>query len=440
MENCLEDYRPYTKQAEFHALSARERLFMAGNQLGKTVAGAFECAMHLTGKYPDWWDGKRFKAPPSGWACGETGEVVRDTVQRLLLGRLGNFGTGAIPKADLTAVSSALGTPGLVGTVRVRHVSGGESQITFKSYNQGRQKFQGETLDFVWFDEEPPQDIYTEGLTRTNATKGIVWLTFTPLLGMSDVVSRFLMEESKDRDVVQMTIDDAEHYSAEDRERIIASYPVHEREARTKGTPIMGSGRVFPVEESAISTEAIQIPPHWPRIVGIDFGWDHPTAAVDLAWDRDTDTVYVTATYRRREQPVPIHASAIKPWGDWKPVAWPHDGLQHDKGSGEELANQYRKEGLAMLPEKATFEDGGNSVEAGVSDMLTRMQTGRMKVFAHLNDWFEEFRMYHRKDGLIVKERDDLMAATRYAVMMLREAKTKPARHAPIKINTSWIE
>ncbi|MGL4395035.1 MAG: DNA packaging protein, partial [Hyphomicrobium sp.] len=118
---------------------------------------------------------------------------------------------------------------------------------------------------------------------------------------------------------------------------------------------------------------------------------------------------------------------AIRAWGDWIPVAWPHDGLQHDKGSGEQLAEQYRAQKLNMLTEKATHAEGGNGVEAGVMDMLERMETGRFKVFRGLNDWFEEFRLYHRLDGKIVKERDDLMSATRYGVMMLREAKTQPS-------------
>jgi hypothetical protein len=76
------------------------------------------------------------------------------------------------------------------------------------------------------------------------------------------------------------------------------------------------------------------------------------------------------------------------------------------------------------------------SVEAGLMDMLQRMQSGRFKVFNHLNDWFEEFRLYHRKDGKVVKEGDDLMAATRYAIMMLRFASTKIAYdkfRAPIR-------
>jgi hypothetical protein len=80
-----------------------------------------------------------------------------------------------------------------------------------------------------------------------------------------------------------------------------------------------------------------------------------------------------------------------------------------------------------MLYTHAQFEDGSVSVEAGLMDMLTRMQTGRFKVFKHLNDWWDEFRLYHRKDGRVVKEGDDLMSATRYALMMLRFASTKAA-------------
>ena len=224
-----------------------------------------------------------------------------------------------------------------------------------------------------------------------------------------------------------MTIDDAEHYTPEQRAEIIASYPPHEREARVKGIPSMGSGRVFPIEEAQIVIEPIQIPGHWPQIVGIDFGWDHPFAACRVAWDRDADCIYLTHEYAQREATPVIHAAAIKGWGPWLPVAWPHDGLQHDKGSGESLAEQYRAQGLNLLLEKATFLDGGNGVEAGVMDMLDRMQTGRWKVFSTCGGWLQEFRLYHRLDGLIVKERDDRISASRYAMMMLRYAITKPS-------------
>jgi hypothetical protein len=224
-----------------------------------------------------------------------------------------------------------------------------------------------------------------------------------------------------------MTIEDAEHYTPEQRAAIIASYPEHEREARIKGIPSMGSGRVFAVPEEMVVIDPLPIPSHWPQIVGVDFGWDHPFAATRLAWDRDADVIYVTAEYAQREATPVVHSAAVKAWGSWLPVAWPHDGLQHDKGSGEALKDQYKANGLNMIAEKATFPDGSNGVEAGVIEMLDRMQTGRWKVFKTCGGWIQEFRLYHRKDGLIVKERDDRISSSRYAYMMRRFAKTRPS-------------
>lgn len=436
--NRLESYKPYAKQQEFHeaGLSFRERLFMAGNQLGKTWAGAYEMAMHLTGRYPDWWKGRRFPYAIRAMCGSESAELTRKGIQRLLIGPpeiREEWGTGTIPHDALRDTSMKQGVPDAVSSAVVRHVSGEDSVVQFNSYDQGRSKWQADTVDLVWFDEEPPLPIYSEGLTRTNATGGLVFVTFTPLLGMSEVVKRYLLDKPEGTVVTNMTIDDAEHYTPEQRAAIIASYPVHEREARAKGVPILGSGRVFPIAEDAIKVTAFPIPPHWPRIVGLDFGIDHPTAAVWLAWDRDTDTVYVTDTYRVKDASIAIHAASVKARGDWIPVAWPHDGLQRDKGSGEQLAEQYRNQGLKMLRDRATFEDGSSGVEAGVSEMLTRMQTMRLRVFAHLGDWFEEFRLYHRKDGLIVKDGDDLMSATRYALMMRRFARNHEEAGARIK-------
>ncbi len=240
------------------------------------------------------------------------------------------------------------------------------------------------------------------------------------------------------RHVTTMTIYDVDHYSDAEKANIVASYPEHEREARAKGIPTMGSGRVFPVAEDKIKVDPFPIPRHWPQIGGMDFGVDHPFAAVKLAWDKDTDCLYVTHAYRQKgghENGVwtgspAFHAAALRPWGEWVPWAWPHDGLERDKQSGETIATIYRSHHLNMCEERATHEDGTNGVEAGITEMLERMQTGRFKVFATLTEWLEEFRLYHRKDGLIVKLIDDLMSATRYAVMMRREAITKPAERS----------
>jgi hypothetical protein len=223
-----------------------------------------------------------------------------------------------------------------------------------------------------------------------------------------------------------MTIDDVQHYSTEEKARIIASYPAHELEARTKGIPALGSGRVFPIPEEQIAIELRDFPSYWPRIGGMDFGWDHPFAAVELVWDRDADCVYVSKTYRCRETTPIMHSAALRPWGKDLRWAWPRDGRRETlEGAGVALATQYKEQELEMLHEHAQFEEGSVSVEAGLMMMLDRMKSGRFKVLRHLNDWWEEFRLYHRKDGRVVKEGDDLMAATRYALMMLRYARTR---------------
>jgi phage terminase large subunit-like protein len=401
---------------------------MAANQVGKTIGGGFEAAMHATGRYPDWWDGRAFDRPTAAWVGSPTGETLRDNPQRILLGRTGQRGSGSIPKDAIIEVIPGAGVADLAGTIVVKwggggDVQAGESTIGLKSYVQGREKWQGETLDWLWFDEEPPQDIYTEGLTRTNVTQGPVWLTFTPLLGMSDVVRSYLLEKSPDRSVTVMTIEEAEHFTPEQRQQIITSYPAHERDARTKGIPILGSGRIFPVSEETITCAPFEIPDHFHRLGAMDFGWDHPFAAVELAWDGDQDIVYVIKAHRLREATPVVHAGAIRSWGEKLPWSWPRDGRRETlEGAGVALAKQYEAQGINMMPVHAQFEDKTVSVEAGLMDMLTRMETGKFKVFSSLLDWFEEFRLYHRKDGKVVKEGDDLLAATRYGVMMLRYA------------------
>ncbi len=430
-QNKLRDYSPYPKQMEFHAAGKthRERLFAAGNQLGKTLAGGAEVAMHLTGQYPDWWQGKVIHGANRWIAGSESAELTKKGLQRMLLGPPdieAEWGTGMLPKDCILDVSKRQGPVGnCVGSILIKHTSGDTSSIALQSYEQGRSRWQADTVDGVWFDEESPLDLYTEGMTRTNVTQGPIIVTFTPLLGMSDVVKRFMVDKSPGTHTTTMTISDVAHYTAEARAAILASYPEHEREARANGTPMMGAGRVFPIPESGVKIAPFNIPPHWPRIVGMDFGIDHPAAMVWCAWDRDTDTIYVYDAWRGKDHTPPMMSLIYRPRGEWIPVAWPHDGLQRDKGSGEQLAAQFRAAGVSMLEKRATFDDGTNGVEAGLQDMLARMQSRRLRVFEHLGEWFEEFRMYHRKDGLVVKKMDDLMSATRYALMMKRAAKTE---------------
>jgi phage terminase large subunit-like protein len=438
--SALKLYEPYDKQMLFHSMgkSLRERLLMAANQVGKTLCGSAEVAMHLTGKYPPWWQGKRFDRPVKFWAASKTGELTRNGVQKYLFGEAGlpeKRGTGAVPKEDILDVSLAKGVSDLFDSVMVQHYNSagtkdGVSVIRMKSYDQGREKWQAETLDGVWFDEEPPLDIYSEGLTRIATTKGITFITFTPLKGMSDVVKRFMNEPSPDRGMVTMTIEDAKHFTPEERQKVIDGYPAHEREARSKGVPIQGSGRIFVTPEEFLKTPYLNpLPRHWYYLWGMDFGIDHPFAAALLGWDKDADVLTVCHTVRMKalygQTITPLqHVQAMLPWGP-VPCAWPQDGTARES-SGETIAKQYKKHGLNMLPEHATFPDGGLSTEAGIMELDERMTVGKFKVFSHLEEWFGEYRMYHREDGEIVKIDDDLLSATRVGMMMRRYAKPLP--------------
>jgi phage terminase large subunit-like protein len=434
--NKLAHWQPYERQNDFFALGAakRERLFCAANQVGKSESAAFEMACHLTGLYPKWWEGKRFDHAIRAVAAGEGGLLVRDILQNKLLGTPGSdedFGSGMIPRNVILGKTLGHGVSNLIDTVRVRHVTGGTSTLTFKTYEAGRSKFQGLTLDAVWLDEEPDAELYSEALARLKGD-GILWLSFTPLKGYSGVVSRFLRDDSlearRDRGVVRMGLKHAEHFTDEEKARRLAGYPAHERDARAEGIPMLGSGSVWEeVVPSDISSRITitDLPDYWPKLWGIDFGIAHPFAAVLTAWDRDADVFYVIDCFRLSGGVPAVHASRMNAIARGVPVAWPHDGSTREKGSGQTLASIYKREGLLMMPTHASFPDGSISTEGGIMEMLTRMRDGRFKVASHLlaGDWGDEFRLYHRKDGEIVKVNDDLMSATRIAVMARRYGK-----------------
>ncbi|WP_336939334.1 terminase large subunit domain-containing protein [Acinetobacter modestus] len=421
----------YTKHVAFFDAGSeyRARLFMAGNRVGKTVAGSYEATLHATGLYPHWWTGKRFDHLTEGWVAGKTNETTRDIIQKELFGNVvyenGKKtvdGSGTIPKhlIDRFNIRWKSGVADFIDTVRIKHASGEWSIMGLKSYQQGRGSFEGTAKHYIWLDEEPPQEVYTECVTRTATTKGLVFITFTPLEGTTEMVDGFIKKSAEGVNfMVQAGWNHAPHLSEEDKADLLAIFPKHEHEARSQGIPYAGSGLIFPIDEKDIICEPFDIPSHWVVITGIDFGWDHPTAATALAWDRDKDTIYVFDEYKGSEKTPAQHAPHIKAMCHWSPVAWPHDGLQHDKGSGVKLKDLYAEAGLNMLDKNATFDDGSNGVEAGLMMMLTMMEEGRWKVFNTCEHWLEERRGYHREKGKIVKLKDDVISSSRYALMMI---------------------
>lgn len=165
---------------------------MAANRIGKTSAGVYETVLHLTGRYPDWWTGKRFDTAIKAWAASDTSKTVRGVIQEKLYGPVSTPGTGFIPGDALVHRTTKAGIADAVDTIYVKHVSGGTSSVQLKSYQEGRESFQADTVHWILFDEEPSLSIYSEGLMRTMTTNGQVVLVFTPLQGLSEVVLSFL--------------------------------------------------------------------------------------------------------------------------------------------------------------------------------------------------------------------------------------------------------
>lgn len=436
-ENRLSVFQPYPWQRDFLKSSAdcSQTLLMAANRVGKTYTGAVNIAYHATGRYPEWWRGHRWDGPITIWAVGVSAESTRDILQRELLGEPGNpeaMGTGMIPKDCVGTTVRKPQVPNAYQSVQVKHhtdgVFDGWTVIHFKAFEQGESKFMGSSVHEIWLDEQPPDSLFGQCITRTANTGGHVTMTFTPEDGVTQVVAQFTQNIKPGQRLIGATWDDAPHLTEKVKTQLMAAYGEHERDMRTKGIPLFGSGPVFPIPESEIAIDPFEIPDFWPMIAAVDFGWDHPTAIVWLRWDRDTDTVYVVDEYRKRKETVAFHATALisKPSC---PVVWPHDGMKHETGSGISMADQYRQHGVNMLPQHFTNplapgEKGmGNyKVEPGINALIERMQTGRFKVFRTCNEWFDEYRMYHRENGKIVAVADDLMSATRYAAQSLRFA------------------
>ena len=494
----MEFYVPYPFQKAFHYAKegqvytsghyevgdgnlAEERALISANQIGKTLCAAMESAFHLTGDYPKagehfypefWpgteppvpcpfagqdiypngWEGLKFNKPVSLMCIGKSNDSVMKVIQNELMGdpleQPESHGTGTIPKDKIVKTYRKPGVVNALSSVLVKHVSGKNSRVWFLAYEQDVGTIMGTRFDVAWPDEEPPSAVMSQ-LKRGQLSKDKkgIYSTFTPEDGVTTIVDQLLNNMDSYQAVVRAGWDDAPHMTPEKREKELKKFQPHERDMRSKGIPLMGAGLIFEVPDEEIMCNPFDMPAHWPRIGGIDIGYNHPFAGVWAAHDRDNDVVYIYDCYRESKATIgsgaflATTASACKHRGDWIPIAWPHDGLKEDPKSGVTIAQQYREEGLTnLLPEKFSNPpapgqkegQGGNGVEAGIFEMNERMETGRLKVFSNLNDWFEEKRQYHRKHNEntgryeIVRLREDLMSASRYAVQSLRFARTRP--------------
>lgn len=403
---------------------------IAANRIGKTWTGTYMDACHAMGEYPDDWPGHKFSHAPLIWCLGYSGEKTRDLLQAAIVGRKDGdqFIGGLIPMEKIAGYESMSGTPNALRTCFVRHSSGALSRIQFWSYSQGQHALMGDGVDWFHIDEEPEDpEIYPQVLVRTatgdHGAGGRGILTLTPENGRTDLVISFMDNPGPGQKYMQKGWDDAPHLSDKVKTELLEAFPAHQREMRTKGVPMLGHGRIYDMAEEDITCPSFDIPPHWFVIDGMDFGWDHPQAQIQLVEDRDNGMFYVVRAWKQRLSKPSDAWSSTKSWSENAPTAWPADGLNHEKGSAKQQKAYYEEEGFNMLQDHAQWPDKGNGVEAGINEIRNLMLNGKFKVFAGLRAFFDEFLQYHRdSNGDITKVQDDVLDAVRYAYMMRRFA------------------
>lgn len=410
----------------------RQRLLMAGNRIGKTTAAAYELYCHLTGRYPEWWQGKKFTQANTWWVCGKKSQTVQQILQPMLLGGGLDFGSGMIPREylDIATMTEATRVTTKIDAFRVHHVNGGWSLVEFKSYEQGRGAFEG-TERSIWLDEEPPQDVYLECLLRTMTGDNILVMTFTPSDGMTEVIDKFTCggnysegKKAPGRWLTMIGWDDLPpHLDEATKVEILASIPEYQRDARTKGIPSLGSGAVYPVHEDLLVIPPFEIPKHFRRAYAIDFGWDDPTAILWGAIDPETNIIYFYAEHYLSRHPPAIHASVIKQRNTAADMTIP--GVADPSGGGKGTHDGLRTRQLYETDYQLSWINADNSIEPGISTVVDLMIAGKIKVFSTCINFISEFRSYRRQNGKLAGN-DHLMDCLRYWVMTARTlAKSK---------------
>ena len=438
------------KHKAFFDASAKynEICFLAANRVGKTICGTYALACHLTGVYPEWWEGRRFDRPVAAWAIGKDARATRDTLQKELIGGIGEWGTGMIPANTLGKFLALHGTPSAIDTVMIKHISGGWSQLGFKNCQQDVGSFMGTARDVILGDEEIPIEIYNECNIRTATTNGIIMLTFTPLDGLTPLVVNFCkradylvgakpivsvdqdIESVDDEDgeqvvgfatskaVIQAGWDDVPWLDEATKARLLDDTPLHLRDARSKGLPAMGAGNVYSVPLDSVLEEPFAIPESWPRMYGFDVGWNK-TAAVWGALDPATDILHIyDEHYRGKEEPF-VHAYSVRARGDWIHGVIDPAARGRGQADGKRLYSDYKDLGLNLFLAK-------NERESGIFNVQQRLQSGRLRFFKTCVSLQKEYMLYRRdRSGNVIKDNDHALDALRYVVNNLERMISK---------------
>jgi phage terminase large subunit-like protein len=442
--NQLKYFRPFKHQHDFFktGLSPR-RGILAANRIGKTVSTCFETAYHLTGQYPVWWEGKKFLKPVTVFVAGEGWEQVARVLQDELIGTKDikikdQIGTGAIPRDCINFNTMRNDGANVIG-VEIKHTTGGFSYLLFGNYTQEVRNLQGFKLDFVVFDEQPPDDIFSELVTRTATTQGQVLCSFTPLKGLNGLVSKFWYGE-EGYNHIRVSWEDVPEYDPwgepfllkETRRQLERDYLPHEREARIAGIPVMGQGAVFQLR-------------NWPtyktgdydfknmndieRVIALDLGLVNDKTVVSLMYyNRNTGDAWLHSqiVVKGQEEANPMNYinHLVRPEVFGCPIVLPADANTRGRytmssQSIRELFEEYQLNvhPNAIMNPKDSEGKITNNKSYGVNAMRQMLELGSLQINENCVEFLREAKNYFVDTKGRFSDPDDCIDSARYALL-----------------------
>lgn len=425
----------HEKQLAFHKCEKRNRWVFGGNRSGKTECGAVEAVWLARGIHPY----RKNRPSSEGWVVSLSQGVQKEVAQRKILKYLN-------PEwiVDVTMLSGRQDNPenGVIDCITLRSVSGGISRIWFKSCEMGRAKFQGASLDFVWFDEEPPEDIYTECVMRVMDRKGDVFGTMTPLSGRTFAYDRIYLNDRCDEEVWCEFMEWADNpfLDREEAERLSAVMGEEELSARRYGRFASLKGAVYPeFDENVHVIPPFDVPKEWLDKISIDPGLKNPTSCHFYA--TDGERVFVIAEHYESGKPVDYHCAQIKRIA--RSLGWPTDKAGRLRALIDSAAGQ-----RTLAAEKSVaelFAENGIQVNTkvnkdvfrGVSKVKSLLSGDGKKpelyIFSNCANMIREFKSYRWGEGESPLKRDDhAMDELRYYAMTLPSKRALPRKKSSL--------
>lgn len=400
---------------------------LASNRSGKSYSTTWALACHLTGIYPDDWEGFKYEVPISTWMMTPTAEnFVQDGgICEYLFGPPDARGTGWVPLECIERLEMGIGTKGLVKKAYIKHISGGISSVEYKSYEQGATMLQGASIDLLVVDEEPKNPkIFPEAVTRilqAPSGKGRALLCFTPTNGFTELVEA-CMEGKYSTGCERITVWDCPWITPEKIDEMMKALPEREWDLRLKGIPNLGRGAVFPYSEAEVKfySADVDIQPHWRVAAAFDFGYlPDPHVVLFGALDPDNGIYYIFKEFYETEKSVAEVSGWIKRFAPSIPVIYPADGNRKQAAAGGmTFVDMYKAEGINMA-QRVDYGKAGER-ETGHTQMRTLFRQGQLYISDACTNWFKEFRVYqYDEDGKTDKCQDHAIDAARYLLQQI---------------------